>query len=376
MTKLLLSLLFSLLVYSVSGTMSLSCSSSCCLSPTTFLPPPSPTSSTSTTSTSSLPLPPPSPSPSPSKRAHKDFHPFQDFRNNQKEKKKNRFTDKHRLLQCKEYLQQLDPNAKCLHLQKKSNKATLACNCLKVLEDEVAHHAIATRMVLFYKQSRDEQMLTVMDWLWYTQAQGGNNSGKKAMFLLPFIKDINDEFYEHEHEEIFATLSTHRVCKSAIRTLLDFGRSKWRTAERCVKKCVLPKHGNSNKRSNNGKYFDTYVRENLETFFLDLEQLGTPQATRVVRDLTGSGLRDGEEGVTKLPPAFSCRSMYRRWVEERGFVVEPNQQKGNGMKATRNREVQLATQHICSFGRFRSYWYQEHQKLCLTVCVILWIVCM
>jgi len=67
------------------------------------------------------------------------------------------------------------------------------------------------------------------------------------------------------------------------------------------------------------------VRENLETFFWDLQQLGCPQATRVVRDLAGSGLQDGEEGVTELPPAFSRQSMYKRWVEERGFVVEPNQ---------------------------------------------------
>ena len=277
-------------------------------------------------------------------------------------------------MQCEEYLNDLDHNAKCIPLKKKSGTATLACNCLKVLEDEVTRHAVATNMVLFFKKNTEEKMLTVMDWVRYTQ--GGNSMGKKAMFFLPFIKDMNDEFYdEHEHEEIFPTLSTHKICKSAIRTLLDFGRYQWRTAERCVKKCVLPKHGNRTKRSNNGKYFDTYVKENLETFFLDLQQLGCPQATRVVRDLTGSGLRDGEEGVTELPPAFSRRSMYRRWVEERGYIVEQNQQNG-GMKATKNREVQLATQPICSFSRFKSYWYQEHRKLRLTVCVILCIVCM
>ena len=117
------------------------------------------------------------------------------------------------------------------------------------------------------------------------------------------------------------------------------------------------------------------MRANLETFFLDLQQLGSPQATRVVRDLTGSGLRDGEEGVTKLPPAFSRQSMYKRWVEERGFEVEPNQKRG-GMKATRKCNVHLATQPICSFSKFKSYWKQEHRKLCLMVRVILWIVCM
>mmetsp|Transcript_52238 Transcript_52238/g.53215 ORF Transcript_52238/g.53215 Transcript_52238/m.53215 type:complete len:113 (+) Transcript_52238:732-1070(+) len=89
-------------------------------------------------------------------------------------------------------------------------------------------------MVLFFRENNEEKMLTVMDWLQYTQ--GGNSMGKKAMSFLPFIKDMNDEFYDkHEHEEIFATFSTHKIYKSAIRTLLDFGRYQWRTAERCVK---------------------------------------------------------------------------------------------------------------------------------------------
>ena len=148
---------------------------------------------------------------------------------------------------------------------------------------------------------------------------------------------MNDEFYDdHEAEEIITNLLTHTVCKSAIRILLDYGRTKWSTAERCIRKFVSPKHNNKNKRSGNGKYFDTYVKKNLETFFLDLQQLGTPQATRVVRKLTGSGLRAGEEGVTELPPAFSRRSMYIRWVEDRGYDVEYNQ-KRDGMKVTKKR---------------------------------------
>ena len=156
------------------------------------------------------------------------------------------------MLQCEEYLDGLDHNAKCIPLTKQRNTATLACNCLNVLEDEVARHAVSSYMVTFFKKNSEAQMLTVMEWVRYTQ--GGNGKGKKAMYFLPFFKDMNDEFYdEHTHEEILATLSKHKVCRSAIRILLDFGRIKWRTAERCVKKCVLPKHGNSNKRSNNGK---------------------------------------------------------------------------------------------------------------------------
>ena len=123
-----------------------------------------------------------------------------------------------------------------------------------------------------------------------------------------------------------------------------------------------------------GKLLDSYVKDNLETFFLELHQLGTPQATRVVRDLTGTGLRDGEEGVTELPPAFSRQSMYKRWVMERGYDVEPNQKRG-GTKATKLRGVDLATQPICSFSKFKTYWKQEHQNLRLMVCVILCIIC-
>ena len=67
------------------------------------------------------------------------------------------------MLQCKEYLNKLDHNVKWLPLHKQLNKATLAYSCLNMLEDEVAHHAVATYIVSFSKKTSH--------WIYYWRAR-------------------------------------------------------------------------------------------------------------------------------------------------------------------------------------------------------------
>jgi hypothetical protein len=84
------------------------------------------------------------------------------------------------------------------------------------------------------------------------------------------------------------------------------------------------------------------------------ELLATPQATCAVCELAGTGLRDGEEGVIELPPSFSKRSMYSRFIGDRDYDVELDPR--GGITAIRKVGESLACQPICSWFKFRTFW--------------------
>jgi hypothetical protein len=83
-----------------------------------------------------------------------------------------------------------------------------------------------------------------------------------------------------------------------------------------------------NRSSNYGKFFDDNVKQQLARFFKNHELLARPQATKVVRELTGSGLREGEEGVIELPPSFLKRGMFARFISDRDYKVVDNPRGG------------------------------------------------
>ena len=70
-------------------------------------------------------------------------------------------------------------------------------------------------------------------------------------------------------------------------------------------------------------------------------QLGPPaadictEATRFVREETGSGLWDGEEDLVELPTSWSKRAVYSRFCYERGFVMTSTP-RGNIKKTERS----------------------------------------
>ena len=91
---------------------------------------------------------------------------------------------------------------------------------------------------------------------------------------------------------------------------------------KCCEKNILPVHGNKGKVTGKAKRFrDDVADDPLHEFFHQIEQFATPQATRFVREETGAGLRDGEEGVLELLTSWSKRSVYGRFCFERVTVV-------------------------------------------------------
>jgi len=93
----------------------------------------------------------------------------------------------------------------------------------------------------------------------------------------------------------------HRVCKSAIASILDFGRQQWATCQEAVDKNKLPAHRKKDAKGDRTKWFDDEVKEDLRAFFEEMKLFAQPTSTRFVREDTGAGLRDGEEGILELP---------------------------------------------------------------------------
>ena len=86
------------------------------------------------------------------------------------------------------------------------------------------------------------------------------------------------------------------------------------------------------------KHFALEVKDDIHEFFHEMKQFATPTATRVVREETGTGLRDGEENNVELPTFWSKRSVYGRFCFERGYVITSTH-RGNVLRKERTDEL-------------------------------------
>jgi hypothetical protein len=132
-----------------------------------------------------------------------------------------------------------------------------------------------------------------------------------------------------------------------------------------VDTCFSPSHGLQIRRANSGKYFDKHIKADLYQYFTDLEMLATPQATRVVCDIADTGLRDGEERLVELPPSFSKRSMYYRFIGNRGYDAKVSPR--GEISAIKKTGESLACQPVCSWYKLCLFWKHEFPLLRLLV---------
>jgi hypothetical protein len=157
-----------------------------------------------------------------------------------------------------------------------------------------------------------------MEWMRYTE----NNSDKHYRYIIPFNNVCKEDIIASDHNVKAVTdLQRVRVCRSAIGAILDFRYHKWKTMAVAVENNTMPSHGNKYQRSGRGKQFDRLCSSLLHEYYDTLKLFAQPESTRIVREETGTGLRDGEEGVSELPSHFSKRSCYVRWCDERGWIM-------------------------------------------------------
>jgi spore maturation protein CgeB len=93
-------------------------------------------------------------------------------------------------------------------------------------ENDEAQEAVARYMLFFFNKSKPDRQQIIMEWLRYTKQK----TRKDRAFLLLFISDDNnshedviDSIGDEENGGGLEELKNHKVCKSAIASILDFG---------------------------------------------------------------------------------------------------------------------------------------------------------
>ena len=106
-------------------------------------------------------------------------------------------------------------------------------------------------------------------------------------------------------------------------------------------------------------------------FLRDLQRKGEPHATRVVRTISGIGLRDAEVDVVDLPSCYTKRQLYARFLHEIGWIVRPKVNGSFGKIADYEQrpfdefwiEGEDVPTPACSFETFRAFWAKNFPKL-------------
>ena len=165
-------------------------------------------------------------------RGQKKYHPFRLFNDR---KIVTNYED--RLDHCVEYLCNEASAAFCVtRLTKSKNKVTDCCCLHSLQENEDALEAVARYMLFFHSKSKTDRQLIVMEWLKYTKlvqpsstVQNDDNdtgevvdASKTKYFLLPFLKDEDNDDVEEEADTLSA-FKKYWICASALSCILNFG---------------------------------------------------------------------------------------------------------------------------------------------------------
>jgi hypothetical protein len=144
--------------------------------------------------------------------------------------------------------------------------------------------------------------------------------GRGRTYLLPMCTLVNADEDANGDGSVDAAAPAEEegpimVCKNGLQGLLCIGRKLWTS----LIKNPGQVHGNTGKANKSKPFAEVYV--SLTTFFEALEKEGSPFATRIIREETGTTMRDDDPNEVCLPPHITKHKCYARWCWERGWKV-------------------------------------------------------
>ena len=177
--------------------------------------------------------------------------------------------------------------------------------------------------------------------------------------ILPSIHQ-HTKWGRYDQSKVLDVAKLHRnkVCRSAIRYILDVGNHAWRKCKQSAATNILPYYGNENLRSGKGRAFNELVRDDFHEYFAGLQLLSETQPTRVIRYTTGYSLRDDLERITYIQNYFSKRGIHTRFCNERGWDLEYLEMEVYKATVINNNFLP-----ICSRYKFQIFWKQQYPKL-------------
>ena len=154
------------------------------------------------------------------------------------------------------------------------------------------------------------------------------------------------------------------ICKNKLLYLLNIGRTSFETLKMAAKKNLPIVHGLTEKPSNYQLNKD--VINSLHLFFNEMSLLAAPRATRMVRMETGkmNETEDNDKDLVELPTNWTCRRLFGKWIETRGWKIKTNNQKGN-MEFIDLPEWEGEKKTKCGINGFCSFWKKNYPKLIL-----------
>ena len=226
--------------------------------------------------------------------------------------------------------------------------------CTLHFADHETRQPVADFLYQHGHKKKEARTQTLIDWLRSAKVNGSGHSNAKYHFPVPYVTSEDTPLSpEAEHK-----LSRHRLCVQTIRRMFNLGNAAWKSVKKQAGlSSVAKKHGNRGKGRPSLTTGDGQVARDLRDFFTQLEKLGEPRATRVVREEVGEvTIRDHDDIAIWLPMTYGKRAVYRMYVRGMGYEVSTRK---NG-KFVRKWIGEGEQKKIISYATFHKYWALEH----------------
>ena len=247
------------------------------------------------------------------------------------------------------------------------------CTCLHALrpqgdgQDSTTLHMV-TRWACYFA-SLDSTMRSSLEIEWIKHAnfwakEQSDKSMKSTGYLLQVIAtDPNSDEAPLVNE---ASVEPFRACKHGVMLILGIGKKRWGASAKHALANTFPVHGLKGKTSNFNAGKKARLDSPLRDFFAKLHEEAEVPATRLVRELTGTGLRAGEEERTELPTHMTKRGLYTKFCWEQGWKLVAD---AKGKYTAKPRPPDTAfpegseRKERMAWSTFLNYWKENYPNL-------------
>ena len=167
-------------------------------------------------------------------------------------------------------------------------------DCLHCLSDNDIRQGIGKYLFYWGQKDANTRKQTISEW--YRYAKRSDRPNAKQVYKLPYDAAGLGELATHK-------FAGRTLCLSALRQLFDLGQKKWEGIKKIpTSSGVSPVHKAKGKPGNRRFKEDNPLFFALQNHFSELEDLGEPVATRIVREVTGEVTeRDSNDNTIYLP---------------------------------------------------------------------------
>jgi hypothetical protein len=156
----------------------------------------------------------------------------------------------------------------------------------------------------------------------------------------------------------------HRICRNACAKIIGYNRRTWRRVHHFWDKNIQPAHGLVGQTGN--RAISAADKMLLVVFFDQMEELGAPRATRLVRDFSGTStateLRDADAALVELPACYTKRHLWRRFLLDNGWDVVLDS-KGRTTEKVRLPDTAQTIKKCLSWPAFLQFWNDHYPKV-------------